>query len=152
MVLGSLNINSLLPHVDEIQNVFKERGIHFSALNETKLDDTCSDAILNIKGYKFGRLDRNRNGGGVAFYCKDTFQCTVRDDSPRSTLELICVEISPSKARPFIIILWYRRQIIPLKILINLSRFFTSLNQRVRKLSFWVIQTVICFIEISLLT
>ena len=68
MVLGSLNINSLLPHVDEIQTVLKERGIHFLALNETKLDDTCSDAILNIEGYKFGRPDRNRNGGGVAFY------------------------------------------------------------------------------------
>ena len=51
MVLGSLNINSLLPHVDEIQTVLKERGIHFLALYETKLDDTCSDATLNIEGY-----------------------------------------------------------------------------------------------------
>ena len=37
-----------------------------------------------------------------------TFQCAVRDDSPTSTLELICVEITPPKAKPFIIILWYR--------------------------------------------
>ena len=96
-------------HVDEIHTVLKERGIHFLALNENQLDDTCSDAqILNIEGYKFGRLDRNRNGGGVAFYCKDTFQCAVRDDSSRSTLELICVEITPPKARLFIIILLYR--------------------------------------------
>ena len=108
MVLGSLNINSLMLHVDEIHAALKERGIHFLALNETKLDDTCSDALLNIEGYKFGRLDRNRNEGGAAFYCRDTFQCAVRDDSPRSTLELICVEITPPKARPFIIILWYR--------------------------------------------
>ncbi len=73
IVLGSLNVNSLLLHVDEIHTFLKERGIYFLALNETKLDDTCSDVILNIEGYKFGRLDRNRNGGGVAFYCKETF-------------------------------------------------------------------------------
>ena len=73
-------------HVDEIHTVLKEKGIHFLALNETKLDITCPDSILNIEGYKFGRLDRNRNGGGVAFYCKENFQCDVRDDSPRSTL------------------------------------------------------------------
>ena len=54
MVLGSLNINSLMLHVDEIQTVLKEKDIHFLALNETKLDGgTCSDAILNIEGYKF---------------------------------------------------------------------------------------------------
>ena len=57
--------------------------------------------------YKFGRLDRNRNEGGVAFYCKDTFQCDERDDIPRSTLELICAEIKPPKAKSFVVILWY---------------------------------------------
>ena len=108
MVVGSLNINSLMLHVDEIHTILKEKDIHFLALNETKLDDTCSDAIVNVEGYKFGRLDRNRNGGGVAFYCKDTVQCDVRNDSPRSTLELVCVEITPPKAKSYVVILWYR--------------------------------------------
>ena len=91
----------MLP-VDEIHTASREKGINFLAFNETKLDDTCSDAILNIEEYKFGRLDRSRNkgGGGVAFYCNDTFQCDVRVGSPRSTLDLIPVEITPQKPNP----------------------------------------------------
>ena len=30
--------NSLLPHLDEIQLLAREKGIHFLSLNETKID------------------------------------------------------------------------------------------------------------------
>ena len=65
----------------------------------------------------------------VAFYCKDTFQCDARADSPRSTLELICVEITPPKAKPFVVILWYRPPSNPIDDFDKLEqvlRFFES--------------------------
>ena len=40
LVIGSLNINSLLLHIDEVRCFIKEKVFHILALNETKLDDT----------------------------------------------------------------------------------------------------------------
>ena len=37
-------------------------------LNETRLDNTIADRQIDIEGYDILRRDRNRNGGGVAFY------------------------------------------------------------------------------------
>ena len=43
VVIASLNINSLLLHLDEIKVLLKEQGIHILALSETKIDNTISD-------------------------------------------------------------------------------------------------------------
>jgi len=55
MVIASLNINSLLPPVDEIEYLLKSRGIDFLALNETKIIDKLPDNLFKINGYKFIR-------------------------------------------------------------------------------------------------
>ena len=109
MVIASLNVNSFLSHHDEIVSLIKEQGIHFLALNETKIDENCSSEVLQIEGYNFERLDRNRAGSGVVFYTKDTFKYIVRKDAPSSSLELICVEITPPKSSHFCIFSWYRQ-------------------------------------------
>ena len=109
MVIASLNVNSLLSHHDEIASLIKEQGIHFLALNETKIDENCSSELLQIEGYKLERLDRSRHGGGIAFYIKDAFKCDVCKDIPASSLELICEEITPPpQSSPFCILSWYR--------------------------------------------
>ena len=38
MAVGSLNVNSLRSHLDEVQLLINNLGIHILALNETKLD------------------------------------------------------------------------------------------------------------------
>ena len=108
MVIASLNVNSLMSHFDETVSLIKEQGIHFLALNETKIDENCTNELRHIDGYKFERLDRNRNGGGIAFYIRDTFKYIVRKDAPVSSLELICAKITPPKSSPFCILSWYR--------------------------------------------
>ena len=45
LAIGSLNINSLLPHIDEVRCFIKENGFHTLALNETKLDNTIADNL-----------------------------------------------------------------------------------------------------------
>ena len=108
MVIDSMNVNSLLPHLDEIELLLKDNGIHFLSLNETKIDDTLSDNLFKIEGYKFRRLDRNRHGGGIAVFCRDTFKFDIRDDVPKSNMKILCAQITPPRAGPFMILSWYR--------------------------------------------
>ena len=89
MIIASLNMNSLLPHLDEIELLLGEKGIHFLSLNETKIDDTLSDNLFKIEGYELRRLDRNRHGEGIAFFCRDTFKLDIRDDIPKSNMEIL---------------------------------------------------------------
>ena len=122
VVIASINVNSLSLHLDEIKCLVKEKDVHILALNETKLDKDISDRVLEIEGYSFERLDRNRNGGGVAIYCRNTFECSKRGDIPISTLEMICVEIKPPKAKPYLVLSWYRPPSATIETFENLER------------------------------
>ena len=42
------------------------------------------------------------------FYCRDSFKSKVKEDIPKTSLEIIGVEITPLRAAPFIILSWYR--------------------------------------------
>ena len=55
--LCHLNINSLLPKIDELRDI-----------TESKLDSSVMNAEVNINAYSIIRNDRHRNGGGVACY------------------------------------------------------------------------------------
>ena len=91
MTIASLNVNNLLLHIDEIRMLVNELGIHILAFNETKLDKSIDDSLVGIEGYTLKRCDRDRHGGGVAIYIKDTLldKFTVREDLPKSNLELV---------------------------------------------------------------
>ena len=110
MTIASINVNSLLLHIDEVRMLVNELGIHILALNETKLDKSIDDSLVGIEGYTIKRCDRDRHGGGVAIYIKDTMldKSTMREDLPKSILELVCIEIKPFRAAPFFVMAWYR--------------------------------------------
>ena len=64
LVLGHLNIRSLINKLDELQ-VFLEnrsRGLVLG-LSETWLDGSLLDAELEVPGFSLYRKDRNRRGG-----------------------------------------------------------------------------------------
>ena len=71
-------MNSLLLHIDEIRNLTKDLGTHILAINETKLDKNVHDDLVGISGFSIERRDRNRNGGGVALYIKDSLMDKCR--------------------------------------------------------------------------
>ncbi len=110
VVVASLNVNSLLLHIDEIRLLVKDHGIHVLAINETKLDTNVDDDLVSIDGFSIKRCDRNRSGGGVAIYINDALidKCTVRDDIPVFSLEALCIELKPTRSAPFIVLAWYR--------------------------------------------
>ena len=63
ITIASLNVNSLLLHIDEIRMLVNELGIHILAINETKLDNSIDDSLVSIAGYTMKRCDRDRTGG-----------------------------------------------------------------------------------------
>lgn len=67
--LASLNINSLLAHIEELRVLLADLPIDVLAINETKLDSAVNDNEVYIPGYEIIRSDRyfnGRSGGGYA--------------------------------------------------------------------------------------
>ena len=122
LVIGSLNINSLLLHIDEVRCFIKVKGFHIVALNETKVDDTIADKLLEIEGYTLCREDRNRYGDRVAVHVAESLKHHRRNDPPERGLEIICLEIEPTGARPFYVVAWYRPPSDPVQTFTKLER------------------------------
>ena len=66
-----------------------------------------------VSGWTSGRslpvlLDRNRNGGGVALYIRNSINYRRLIDLPDDNIELISIQVSKPKAKPFIVCTWYR--------------------------------------------
>ena len=78
------------------------------AINETHLSNEISSDRVKIPGYEFIRKDRNRNGGGVGIYVRNTLSANERGDLNIDTIEGICIEVKKPKAKPFAILACYR--------------------------------------------
>ena len=67
---ASLNITSVLKHIDELRILLDDQYIDILAIKETKLDGSISDQEVKVVGYDVIRRDRTVNGrfgGGVCF-------------------------------------------------------------------------------------
>ena len=111
-----------------IKLLLHEKGIHLLALSETKIDPEYPRELLDIEGYRFDGLDRNRHGGGVGFYIQDDFIVDPREDIPLSSLELRCVEVKPIRAKPFFVVTWYRPPLDPVDSFDKLEAVFRFLE------------------------
>ena len=130
-----LNAPSLLKYKDEIDILLNENHIDILALNETRLAPFVSDSHIMINNYsKPARCDRNRQGGGVAVYVKDTISYKTRNDLPTSGLEIVCIEVMPKCSSSFIVLAWYRPPNRSIIRFLSLSKSFKYLNQKTRKL------------------
>ena len=68
--MASLNINSLLAHIDELRVFMSTSKIDILSINETKFDFIIDDGEQYLLGFEIIRKDRKingRNGGGVCF-------------------------------------------------------------------------------------
>ena len=68
--IASLNINSLLKHIDELRVCVSKQQIDILAINETKLDSNIPMDLISVEGYNWVSMNRNRFGGGVGFYIR----------------------------------------------------------------------------------
>ena len=102
-----LNINSILPKIDEIRYIAKLTNTSVTGLNETRLDNTGLSSELEIEGYDLVRYDRSRRGGGEACFVKNSISYNRKPNFCINT-ESIFIKILLSKYKPVVIGILYR--------------------------------------------
>ena len=80
-----LNINSLLPKIEELRFVAKSTSAAVIGICESKLDASVLDQEISIDNYNILHCDRNRHGRGVA--------CYIRNDLSYNILSVFPCEI-----------------------------------------------------------
>ena len=99
--MAMLNITSLPKHIDEICVLLASKKFDIFALNETRLDHSISDDLVSIPNYDIIRNDRNRNGGGVCIYIRNSISSRNLSHTIPDSLEAPVVEIHNPNSRPF---------------------------------------------------
>ena len=102
-----LNINSLLPKIDELRLIAKNSNAAIIGIAESKLDKTVLDNEVKIDGYELKRSDRNRQGGGVACYIRKDLSFNSREDFAPD-LENIFFDLLLPKSKPILVGILYR--------------------------------------------
>ena len=96
-----LNINSLLPKIDELRYIANSSNVPVIGISKSKLDESVLQSEIQINNYDLLCWDRNRNGGGVA--------CYIRSDiSYIQEIENILFEILLPKTKPIVVGIIYR--------------------------------------------
>ena len=106
--MALLNIVSLPKHVDELRISKLFMYFDLFALNETRLDSSISDGLVNISGYDIIRKDKSRRGGCVCVYLRSSINYKTRNDLVPDGLEAVCLEICRPNSRNFIVASVYR--------------------------------------------
>ena len=119
---ASFNITSLVAHIDELKIAMSDCIPDILCVNETRLDKSISDNIIKIHGYVCIRKDRNRNGGGVSVYIRETINFRSRSELIAESLEAVCIEIIKPNSKPFAVIACYRPPNSPLDFLYDQMR------------------------------
>ena len=87
-----INVNSLLPKIEEIRFIAKKSKATVIGVSETKLDETIFDAESYIEGYSIVQCDRDRKCGGVACYIKHDI-CFSTKNILSKNIEVIFVDL-----------------------------------------------------------
>jgi exonuclease III len=95
--IACLNITSLNKHIDELRICLNDREADILAINETRLEPDFPKELISIYGYNWIGRDRNRHGGGIGFYIRDTLNYRVRSDLNNTDIEVLTIEISKYK-------------------------------------------------------
>ena len=102
-----LNINSLLSKIDELRAIAKKSRATVTGITESKLDETVLDGEINIDGRELIQSDRNRHGGGVAWYIRSDATFNVRGNFSNE-IENIFFDMLLPKTKPILIGILYR--------------------------------------------
>ena len=123
-----LNVCSLYKCIDEIRLMFSDKSFDVLTFSETMLDSSIPVSCVNIEGYSIIRKDRNRHGGGVIAYVKHGIDYQVRNDLGDNQLELIILQVNPSKQKSFLLCTWYRPPNSQLVLFDKLNRVFQDIE------------------------
>ena len=107
LYLKHLNVNSLLPKIDELHNIAKCSNAVVIRITETKLDNTAYDSEVTIDVYSIVRNDRSRKGWGIACYIRSNI-CHSGRTCLSENLENIFIDLWFPKAKPISVDIFYK--------------------------------------------
>ena len=128
--IALLNVTSLTKHVDELKVFMSNTPLDVLTINESKLDLVNGDRLVNLEGYNIVRRDRNKHGGGVCFYLRNTITFCRQYQLENDDLELIALEIQKANSCPFLIATWYRPPNTPLDYFKKFEMFLKEADAR----------------------
>ena len=102
-----LNINSILPKIEQLRSLLINWNISVFGITETKLDNTVSNEEVEIDGYNLIRSDRNWKGEGIACYIKTSISFNYHR-SLSEKFENILIDILSPKSKPITLGIIYR--------------------------------------------
>ena len=112
MKFAHVNIATLIGHYTDMEVLLDEAKVDVFAVTESRLDSTILDSQICLSGYVCFRKDRNRNGGSCAVFVKNKWPSKRRIDLEVDSLEMVCVEICPDKAKNTIFTVMYKPPIM----------------------------------------
>ena len=65
-----------------------DQELDILAINETRLDFDIPKELVSIQGYTWISRDRNRFGGGIGLYIRNTVNCRERLDLNSNEIEI----------------------------------------------------------------
>ena len=103
-----INARSLLPKLSVACLLVRRTKAAVLAVTETWLDDSVTNAEIEIDGYIVHRRDRNRHGGGVCLFTMSDIAFNPEPDLSTDDLESLCVNILLPKTKPILVGVCYR--------------------------------------------
>ena len=94
--IAHLNVRSLLPKIDQVKCIIDAIKLDVFCINESWLDDSIGEYEYEINGYQIFSKHRNRHGGGIVVYIKDSLIVMRRNDLEITDVECIWLEITMS--------------------------------------------------------
>ena len=104
-----LNIDSLLPKIDELRDIAKRAKAAVIGISKSKLDSTVLDSEIYIENYEILQFNRNRHRVGVACYIRSDISYKVIFFLPNG-IESITFDILMPHTKPITIGIIYRPQ------------------------------------------
>ena len=77
-------------------------------MSETHLDSSVNDSEVSVQGYSLLRKDRDRKGGGICLFIRNSINFNVRGDMSSGNVEAMFIEVLFPKSRPFLVGVLYR--------------------------------------------
>ena len=119
----------MLKHIDELRILMNNKEIHVLAINETRLDNSIPIQLITVQGYSWIYKHRNRSGGGVGFYIKDSINYRIRSDLNDPDIEILTIEIVKKNVKPFLITTWYHPPSDPIDSLYKFENCLQLIDQ-----------------------
>ena len=116
------NARSILPKLDELKIITENSNPDVVCITETWLSQEISDSEMSIPGYR----DKNRQGGGVLVYTRESLHIKLPTQPPPG-LELLTLFVYRNNLR-FCIALFYRPPSSSVEVFGQVCSYFDTLS------------------------